>query len=128
MQKEAVETIARGIDAEERVEQALWARRKEALAEFFEKYRADNAALGPMYLTQDGSLVDCSSFPNGFADVSAWLNERGLEIDYAPGEASKLLYYRGWLRLDPAAGYAEMDGRVPSPRQKRRLQEIFGQP
>ena len=126
MQKEAAEAIARGIDAEERAEQALWARRKEALAEFLGKYRADSAALGPMYLTPDGSLVDCSSFPNGYADVSAWLNERGLEIDFVPGEASKLLRDMGWLRLEPATGYAERDGQIASPQQKKRLEELCG--
>ena len=45
-----------------------------------QKYKTDEPVFGAMYITPFGTLIDCSMFPNGHADVSAWLNEKGLEI------------------------------------------------
>lgn len=80
-----------------------------------------------MYITSFGMLIDCSLFPNGHADVSSWLNEQGLEIDYRLGEASRLLYERGWLRLNTKVGYVEQSDRAITVRQQRRIAEIFGE-
>ena len=73
-----------------------------------------------MYITSFGMLIDCSLFPNGHADVSSWLNEQGLE------EASRLLYERGWLRLNTKVGYVEQPDWGITVRQRRRIAEIFG--
>lgn len=76
-------------------------------------------------MTPSDALIDCSLFSNGHADVSAWLNEKGLEIDYRLGEPSKLLYLKGWLRLNTKVGYIEEPHGVFTERQRERLNSIF---
>ena len=100
---------------------------REHLKELEEKYKTDDPIFGAMYMTPSGTLIDCSMFPNGHADVSAWLHEQGLEIDYQSGEASKLLYLKGWLRLNTKVGYVEQSDRAITVRQRRRIAEIFGE-
>ena len=104
----------------------LWERRDAALRGLEEKYKPDDPIFGAMYMTPSCTLIDCSMFPNGHADVSAWLHEQGLEIDYQSGEASKLLYLKGWLRLNTKVGYVEQSDRAITVRQRRRIAEIFG--
>lgn len=103
----------------------LWERRDAALREIEQKYKTDTPVFGAMYMTPFGTLIDCSLFPNGHADVSAWLNEQGLEIDYRPGEPSQLLHLKGWLRLNTKAGYIEEPHGVLTERQRERLNSIF---
>lgn len=105
----------------------LWERRDAALRELEQKYKTDEPVFGAMYMTPFGTLVDCSLFLNGHADVSAWLHEQGLEIDYRPGEASRLLCERGWLRLNTKVGYVEQSDRAITVHQKLRIAEIFGE-
>lgn len=102
-------------------------RRDTALRELEQKYKTDEPVFGAMYMTPFGTLIDCSMFPNGHADVSAWLNGQGLEIDYRPGEPSRLLHLKGWLRLNTKVGYVEQSGRAITVRQRRRIAEIFGE-
>lgn len=125
--EECAAYLSDAIETEQKAEAALWERRKQALDELKQKYAAEAPFCGPMYMAQDGTLIDCTSFLNGHADISTWLNERGLEIDYAPGKPSKLLQYMGWVRLDTKAGYADYDAFVPTPQQKQRLAEILGE-
>ena len=105
----------------------LWERRDAALRELEQKYKTDESVFGAMYMTPFGTLIDCSMFPNGHADVSAWLNEQGLEIDYRPGEPSQLLHLKGWLRLNTKVGYVEQPDWAITVRQRRRIAEIFGE-
>lgn len=105
----------------------LWERRDAALRELEQKYKTDESVFGAMYMTPFGTLIDCSMFPNGHADVSAWLNEQGLEIDYRPGEPSQLLHLKGWLRLNTKVGYVEQSDRAITVHQKLRIAEIFGE-
>lgn len=105
----------------------LWERRDAALRELEQKYKTDEPVFGAMYMTPFGTLIDCSMFPNGHADVSAWLNEQGLEIDYRPGEPSQLLHLKGWLRLNTKVGYVEQPDWGITVRQQRRIAEIFGE-
>lgn len=105
----------------------LWERRNAALRELEQKYKTDEPVFGAMYMTPFGTLIDCSMFPNGHADVSAWLNGQGLEIDYRPGEPSRLLHLKGWLRLNTKVGYVEQSDRAITVRQRRRIAEIFGE-
>lgn len=102
-------------------------RRDTALRELEQKYKTDEPVFGAMYMTPFGTLIDCSMFPNGHADVSAWLNGQGLEIDYRPGEPSQLLHLKGWLRLNTKVGYVEQSDRAITVRQRRRIAEIFGE-
>ena len=102
-------------------------RRDAALRELEQKYKTDEPVFGAMYMTPFGTLIDCSMFPNGHADVSAWLHEQGLEIDYQPGEPSQLLHLKGWLRLNTKVGYVEQSDRAITVRQQRRIAEIFGE-
>ena len=101
-------------------------RRDAALRELEQKYKTDEPVFGAMYMTPFGTLIDCCSFPNGHADVSFWLNGQGLEIDYRLGEPSRLLYERGWLRLNTKVGYVEQPDWAITVRQRRRIAEIFG--
>ena len=103
----------------------LWERRDVALWELEQKYKTDEPVFGAMYMTPFGTLIDCSMFPNGHADVSAWLHEQGLEIDYRPGEPSQLLHLKGWLRLNTKVGYIEEPHGVLTERQRERLNSIF---
>lgn len=103
----------------------LWERRDAALREIEQKYKTDTPVFGAMYMTPFGTLIDCSMFPNGHADVSAWLNEQRLEIDYRPGEPSQLLHLKGWLRLNTKVGYIEEPHGVLTERQRERLNSIF---
>ena len=96
-----------------------------ALRELEQKYKTDEPVFGAMYMTPSGTLIDCSAFPNGHADVSAWLNEKGLEIDYRLGKPSKLLYLKGWLRLNTKVGYIEEPHGVLTAQQRERLNSIF---
>ena len=105
----------------------LWERRGAALRGLEQNYKTDEPVFGAMYMTPFGTLIDCSMFPNGHADVSAWLNEQGLEIDYRPGEPSQLLHLKGWLRLNTKVGYVEQSDRAITVRQKLRIAEIFGE-
>ena len=105
----------------------LWERRDAALRELEQKYKTDEPVFGAMYMTPFGTLIDCSMFLNGHADVSAWLNEQGLEIDYRPGEPSQLLHLKGWLRLNTKVGYVEQSDRAITVHQKLRIAEIFGE-
>ena len=105
----------------------LWERRDVALRELEQKYKTDEPVFGAMYITPFGTLIDCSMFPNGHADVSAWLNEKGLEIDYRLGEPSKLLYLKGWLRLNTKVGYIEEPHGVLTAQQRERLESIFNE-
>ena len=105
----------------------LWERRNAALRGLEEKYKTDDPIFGAMYMTPSGTLIDCSMFPNGHADVSAWLHEQGLEIDYRLGEPSQLLHLKGWLRLNTKVGYVEQSDRAITVRQRRRIAEIFGE-
>ena len=104
----------------------LWERRNAALRELEQNYKTDEPVFGAMYMTPPGTLIDCSAFPNGHADVSAWLHEQGLEIDYRLGEPSQLLHLKGWLRLNTKVGYVEQSDRAITVRQRRRIAEIFG--
>lgn len=113
--------------AEIEAENELESRRDTALRELEQKYKTDEPVFGAMYMTPFGTLIDCSMFPNGHADVSAWLNGQGLEIDYRPGEPSQLLHQKGWLRLNTKVGYVEQSGRAITVRQQRRIAEIFGE-
>ena len=108
-----VQSKSESIYKEIAAEKELWERRGAALRELEQKYKTDEPVSGAMYMTPFGTLIDCSLFPNGHADVSAWLHEQGLEIDYRPGEPSQLLHLKGWLRLNTKVGYVE--------------QEIFGE-
>ena len=112
--------------AEIEAENELESRRDTALRELEQKYKTDEPVFGAMYMTPFGTLIDCSMFPNGHADVSAWLNGQGLEIDYRPGEPSQLLHLKGWLRLNTKVGYVEQSDRAITVRQRRRIAEIFG--
>ena len=103
----------------------LWERRDAALREMEQSYKTDEPVFGAMYMTPSGTLIDCSAFPNGHADVSAWLNEKGLEIDYRLGEPSKLLYLKGWLRLNTKVGYIEEPHGVLTAQQRERLESIL---
>ena len=105
----------------------LWERRDAVLRELEQNYKTDEPVFGAMYITPSGTLIDCSIFPNGHADVSAWLNEQGLEIDYRPGEPSKLLYLKGWLRLNTKVGYIEEPHGVLTAQQRERLESIFNE-
>ena len=105
----------------------LWERRGAALRGLEQNYKTDEPVFGAMYMTPFGTLIDCSMFPNGHADVSAWLNEQGLEIDYRPGEPSQLLHLKGWLRLNTKVGYVEQSDRAITVHQKLRIAEIFGE-
>lgn len=105
----------------------LWERRDAALRGLEQKYKTDEPVFGAMYMTPFGTLIDCSMFPNGHADVSAWLNEQGQEIDYRPGEPSQLLHLKGWLRLNTKVGYVEQSDRAITVHQKLRIAEIFGE-
>lgn len=118
---------AEDIRAEITAEKELWERRDAALRELEQKYKTDEPVFGAMYMTPFGTLIDCSMFPNGHADVSAWLNGQGLEIDYRLGEPSQLLHLKGWLRLNTKVGYVEQSDRVITVRQQRRIAEIFGE-
>ena len=113
------------IHEEIRMNKELWERRNAALRELEQNYKTDEPVFGAMYMTPPGTLIDCSAFPNGHADVSAWLNEKGLEIDYCLGEPSKLLYLKGWLRLNTKVGYIEAPHGVLTERQRERLESIF---
>ena len=115
------------IHEEIRINKELWERRNAALRELEQKHKTDEPVFGAMYMTPFGTLIDCSMFPNGHADVSAWLNEQGLEIDYRPGEPSKLLHLKGWLRLNTKVGYVEQSDRAITVHQKLRIAEIFGE-
>ena len=97
------------------------------LRELEQNYKTDEPVFGAMYITPFGTLIDCSMFPNGHADVSAWLNEKGLEIDYRLGEPSKLLYLKGWLRLNTKVGYIEEPHGVLTAQQRERLESIFNE-
>ena len=114
------------IHEEIRINKELWERRNAALRELEQNYKTDEPVFGAMYMTPPGTLIDCSLFPNGHADVSAWLHEQGLEIDYRPGEASRLLCERGWLRLNTKVGYVEQPEWAITVRQRQRIAEIFG--
>ena len=105
----------------------LWERRDAALRELEQKYKTDEPVFGAMYMTPFGTLVDCSLFLNGHADVSAWLHEQGLEIDYRPGEPSQLLHLKGWLRLNTKVGYIEEPHGVLTAQQRERLESIFNE-
>lgn len=105
----------------------LWERRNAALWELEQNYKTDEPAFGAMYMTPFGTLIDCSAFPNGHADVSAWLNEKGLEIDYRLGEPSRLLYLKGWIRLNTKVGYIEEPHGVLTTQQRERLDSIFNE-
>lgn len=113
--------------AEIEAENELESRRDTALRELEQKYKTDESVFGAMYMTPFGTLIDCSLFPNGHADVSVWLHEQGLEIDYRPGEPSQLLHLKGWLRLNTKVGYVEQSDRAITVRQQRRIAEIFGE-
>ena len=115
------------IHEEIRINKELWERRNAALRELEQNYKADEPVFGAMYITPFGTLIDCSMFPNEHADVSAWLNEKGLEIDYRLGKPSKLLYLKGWLRLNTKVGYIEEPHGVLTRRQKERLNSIFNE-
>ena len=110
-----------------RINKELWERRNAALWELEQKYKTDEPVFGAMYMTPSGTLIDCSLFPNGHADVSAWLHEQGLEIDYRPGEPSQLLHLKGWLRLNTKVGYIEEPHGVLTARQRERLESIFNE-
>lgn len=114
------------IHEEIRINKELWERRNAALRELEQNYKTDEPVFGAMYMTPLGTLIDCSAFPNGHADVSAWLHEQGLEIDYRLGEPSQLLHLKGWLRLNTKVGYVEQSDRAITVRQRRRIAEIFG--
>ena len=115
------------IHEEMRINKELWERRNAALQELKQNYKTDEPVFGAMYMTPFGTLVDCSLFPNGHADISAWLHEQGLEIDYQPGEPSKLLYLKGWIRLNTKVGYIEEPHGVLTAQQRERLKSIFSE-
>ena len=118
---------AQQLRAEIEAENELESRRDTALRELEQKYKTDEPVFGAMYMTPFGTLIDCSMFPDGHADVSAWLHEQGLEIDYRPGEPSQLLHLKGWLRLNTKVGYVEQPDWAITVRQRRRIAEIFGE-
>ena len=122
-----IQTQIAAIHEEIAANKKLWERRNAALRELEQKYKTDEPVFGAMYMTPSGTLIDCSMFPNGHVDVSAWLNEQGLEIDYRPGEPSRLLHLKGWLRLNTKVGYIEEPHGVLTRRQKERLNSIFNE-
>ena len=122
---QSIQTKIAAIHEEVVANKKLWERRDAALRELEQKYETDEPVFGAMYMTPFGTLIDCSLFPNGHADVSAWLHEQGLEIDYQPGEPSQLLYLKCWLRLNTKAGYIEEPHGVLTMQQNEHLNSIF---
>lgn len=122
-----VQNLVAETHEEIRINKELWERRNAALRELEQDYKADESVFGAMYMTPSGTLIDCSMFPNGHADVSAWLNEKGLEIDYRLGEPSQLLYLKGWIRLNTKVGYIEEPHGVLTECQRERLKSIFSE-
>ena len=106
-----VQSKSESIYKEIAAEKELWERRGAALRELEQKYKTDEPVSGAMYMTPFGTLIDCSLFPNGHADVSA----------------SQLLHLKGWLRLNTKVGYVEQSDRATTVRQKLRIAEIFGE-
>lgn len=95
------------------------------LRELEQNYKTDEPVFGAMYMTPSGVLIDCSLFPNGHADISAWLNEQGVEIEYRIGEPSRLLYLKGWIRMNTKVGYIEEPHGGFTIQQTKRLNSIF---
>ena len=94
------------IHEEIRMNKELWERRNAALRELEQNYKTDEPVFGAMYMTPPGTLIDCSAFPNGHADVSAWLNEKG-------------------LGLNTKVGYIEEPHGVLTAQQRERLESVF---
>lgn len=76
--------------------------------ELLKDYIKDSFSLGSYYIAEDGTIYDLGNSGYGHAEVSALLDDNGLEVDYKEGTSSKFLKSSGWIRLNTNLNFIEL--------------------
>lgn len=96
-----------------------------AIASIIGYYKTDHITYGSMYILPDGTLLDLGSTGYGHSDLSAYLDELGIEIAYRPGTASKYLRSLNWVRLNTKLKFIDFPDKVFTSKQERKLTEAI---
>lgn len=98
---------------------------EDTLNNIIETYKTDRIAYGSMYILPDGTLLDLGNSGYGHSDLSSYLNNIGIEIDYELGKASKLLKSLGWIRLNTKLNFIDFPDNVFTSKQEDKLKEAI---
>ena len=98
---------------------------EDTINNIIETYKTDRIVYGSMYILPDGTLLDLGNSGYGHSDLSSYLNDVGVEIDYELGKASKLLKSLGWIRLNTKMKFIDFPDNVFTSEQEDRLKEAI---
>lgn len=98
---------------------------EDTINSIIETYKTDRIVYGSMYILPDGTLLDLGNSGYGHSDLSRYLNDVGIEIDYELGKASKLLKSLGWIRLNTKLKFIDFPDNVFTSEQEDRLKEAI---
>ena len=95
------------------------------LNSIIEKYSTNSISYGSMYILPDGTLLDLGDSGYGHSDLSAYLNDVGVENDYEQGKASKLLKSLGWIRLNTKLKFIDFPDKMFTSAQEQKLKDAI---
>lgn len=98
---------------------------EDTINSIIETYKTDKITYGSMYILPDGTLLDLGNSGYGHSDLSSYLNNIGIEIDYELGKASKLLKSLGWIRLNTKLNFIDFPDNVFTSKQEDKLKEAI---
>lgn len=98
---------------------------KDAIDILVKTYKGNNVGYGSVYIMPDGTFLNLGDNGYGHSDVSYFLNENGLEIDYQPSKASKRLRNLGWIRVNTKLKFIEMPNFMYNESQEEPLKEAI---
>lgn len=95
------------------------------LNSIIEKYSTNSISYGSMYILPNGTLLDLGDSGYGHSDLSAYLNDVGVENDYEQGKASKLLKSLGWIRLNTKLKFIDFPDKMFTSAQEQKLKDAI---
>lgn len=98
---------------------------KDAIDILVKNYKGYTVGYGSVYIMPNGTILNLGDSGYGHGNVSYFLNENGLEIDYQPGKASKRLRNLGWIRVNTKVKFIEMPNFMYNESQEEPLKEAI---
>lgn len=98
---------------------------KDAIDILVKTYKGNNVGYGSVYIMPDGTFLNLGDSGYGHSNISYFLNENGLEIDYQPSKASKRLRNLGWIRVNTKVKFIEMPNFMYNESQEEPLKEAI---
>lgn len=99
---------------------------EDVLSEIIEKYKTTQFHINAsMYILPDGTLLDLGDSGFGHSNLSSYLNDCGIEIDYKECHPSKFLQSLGWIRVNNRYQFITLSNKRPTSNQYEQLIKLF---